>query len=276
MIEVQAKGSWTCGFDHADAIDPNDAASMALKEICRIEVLGQDSQCSVDGEAIGSGHCPDEPVASLEVSNVPDLDHDIGVLAADGEALERHRSREQIRTGGAQVLECSSEALEADRFEEVVGDARIEPTECAIDVRRDDDDLEIGMLLAETVGESEAIGPRHSKVDKGDLRPSIVAESLRIGCESGLTNDFDLLAQSEQKGQLVARKRLVIDHDRPKGHAVPCGKLSHFSSSPVMMRGASRRPSTVRVPVNSITDWSSWTISSRYRRTPSSPARAKV
>ncbi len=129
-------------------------------------------------------------------------------------------------------------------------------------MRRDDDDLEVGVSFAQTLGQGESVQAGHSKIDEGYFRLHVVAKRLCFRRGPSLTHHVDLFALTEQEHQLVSRERLVIDDNGSKRHAPSCD-TSHFSSSPVMMRGAVRSSSTVRTPLNSITDRSSCTTSSR-------------
>jgi len=263
MIEEQAKRSRARRLNHVDTIETNDAASMRLKEDLVVELCCQGGERSVDRETVHFRHSPDELAAGLEVDDVPYLDHDVRVFPAYREPFETPGAGDGPRAPGGHTFERLPKPLESDRLEQVVGDLCLEAADGAIVVRGYDDDVEIGVFLAKNVRQSEAVQAGHAKIDESDLRLRVVAKSLCFHREFGFTHDIDPFALTEEERQLVSRERLIIDDDRPKGHACPCGAASQLSSSPVMMRGASRSPSTVSVPVNSITDRSSCTISSR-------------
>jgi hypothetical protein len=85
----------------------------------------------------------------------------------------------------------------------------------------------------------------------------VVTECLRFRRESSLTNDVNPFALAEQEGQLVSRERLIIDDYRSERHAFTSEAVIQLPSSPEIIRGTCRRSSTVRAPVNSITERSS-------------------
>ncbi len=263
MLKKQGKRSRACWLNHADTIETNDATSMRLKEDLVVELLGQGGERSVDRETVHLRHSPDELATGLEVDDVPHLDDDVRALAAHREPLETARPTNKAQAPGRHALDRLSKSLESDRLEQIVGDLCLEPADGAVMVGGYDDDLEIGVFPAKNLRQGEAAQAGHSKIDEGDLRLLVVAKSLCFHRELGFTHDIDSFALIEEERQLVSCERLIIDDDRPKVHATPCDAASQLSSSPVMMRGAWRSPSTVGVPVSSITDRSSWTISSR-------------
>jgi len=263
MIEEQAKRSRACRLDRVDTIEPNDATSMGLKEDHVVELLSQGGERSVDRETVQRCHGPDELAAGLEVNDVSYLDNDVRVFPAHREPFETPGSGDGARAPGGHTLERPPKPLESDRLEQVVGDLCVEPADGAVIVRRYDDDLEIGVFPTKNLREGEAVQAGHPKIEEGDLRLLVVAEFFCFHRELGFTYDIDPFALFEEERQLVPRKRLIINDDRPNGHATPFDTASQLSSSPVMMRGAWRSPSTEGVPVSSITDRSSCTISSR-------------
>ena len=152
MVEQQAVGARTGRLDHPQTIEAYDAAPMGLKEDLRVELLCKRRERAIDREPIVSGDGPHELVARLEVDYVPKVDDHIGVLATDGESLQRDRLARWVGALCRYAFKRSSQAFEADWLEEVVGDLRFETANHAVVVRRDDHDSQVGMALPKLIG----------------------------------------------------------------------------------------------------------------------------
>ena len=135
MVEQQAVRARASGLDHAQAIEPYDAAPMGLKEHLGIELLGKRPERPIDREPIASGDGPHQLVARLEVDDVPEVDHHVGVLATYRESFQRDRLTRWVGALCRHTFERSSQAFEADWFEQVVRDLRLETANHSVIVR---------------------------------------------------------------------------------------------------------------------------------------------